>query len=71
MMVHAYEEGHKICWNEVKVLQIEPNTTYRKYNGSAHMSLLDHPISQPSLDISPIWTPIIIVEVEKLQRRQA
>jgi hypothetical protein len=27
---HAYEEGHKICWNEVKVLQIEPNTTYRK-----------------------------------------
>jgi hypothetical protein len=23
---HAYEEGHKICWNEAKVLQIEPNT---------------------------------------------
>jgi hypothetical protein len=25
---HAYAEGHKICWNEMKVLQIEPNTTY-------------------------------------------
>jgi hypothetical protein len=28
---HAYEEGHKICWKEAKVLQIEPNPTYRKY----------------------------------------
>jgi hypothetical protein len=23
----AYEEGHKICWKEAKVLQIEPNNT--------------------------------------------
>jgi hypothetical protein len=27
------------------------------------MSLVDHPISQPSLDISPIWTFIIAAEV--------
>jgi hypothetical protein len=26
----AYEEGHKICWNKARVLQIEPNATYRK-----------------------------------------
>jgi hypothetical protein len=56
---HAYEEGHKIYWNEAKVLQIEPNTTYRKYKQSAHMSLIDHPISQPRLDISPIWISVI------------
>jgi predicted transcriptional regulator len=31
---HAYEEGHRICWNEAKALQIEPNTTYRKYKES-------------------------------------
>jgi predicted GIY-YIG superfamily endonuclease len=31
----AYEEGHKICWNEVRALQIEPNTTYRKYKKAA------------------------------------
>jgi hypothetical protein len=31
------------------------------------MSLVDHPISQPSLDISPIWIPIIAAEVRKLQ----
>jgi hypothetical protein len=60
---HSYEEGHNICWKEVKVLQIEPNATYRKYEKSAHMSLAAHPISQPSLDISPIWTPIIETEV--------
>jgi hypothetical protein len=28
------------------------------------MSLLDHPISQPSLDISPIWTPVITAKSE-------
>jgi hypothetical protein len=25
---NAYDEGHKICWNEAMVLQTEPNTTY-------------------------------------------
>jgi hypothetical protein len=64
----AYEEGHRICWKEAKVLQIEPNTTYRKYKEAAHMSLLDDSISQPSLDI-PIWTPVITAEVKKLQLR--
>jgi hypothetical protein len=56
---HAYEKVHKTCWKEAKVLQIEPNTTYRKYNESTHLSLRDQPISQASLDISPIWTPVI------------
>jgi hypothetical protein len=49
-------------WKEAKILQIEPNTTYRKYKESADMSLLDQPISQPSLDISSIWTPVITAE---------
>jgi hypothetical protein len=38
-----------------------------KYKESAHMSLVYHPISQSSLDISPIWTPVITAEVKKLQ----
>jgi hypothetical protein len=33
------------------------------------VSLIDHPISQPSLDISPIWTFIIAAEITKLQLR--
>jgi hypothetical protein len=67
---HTYEEGHEICWNEFRILQIEPNTTYRKYKESAQMSLLDHPISQRSLHISPIWTPVITAEIKTLQLHQ-
>jgi hypothetical protein len=67
---HAYEEGHKICWSKAKVLHSEPNTTDRKYKKSTHMSLLDHLICQPSLDISPIWTPVITAEVKILQLHQ-
>jgi hypothetical protein len=69
VLQHGYEEGHKICWTEAEVLQIEPNATYRKHKESAHVSLVDQPISQPSLDISPIWTHVIAAEVRKLQLR--
>lgn len=31
------------------------------------MAVVDHLISQPSSDISPIWIPIITAEVRKLQ----
>jgi hypothetical protein len=33
------------------------------------MSLIDHPISHPSLDISPLWTAVITGEVKELQLR--
>jgi hypothetical protein len=56
--------------NGVKVLETEPNITYRKYKESVHMSLVVHPIGQTSLDVSPIWTAII-AEVRKLQLRTA
>jgi hypothetical protein len=26
----TYEDGHKICWKQATILQIELNTTYRK-----------------------------------------
>jgi hypothetical protein len=62
---HAYEEGRRIRWKEAKVLEMEQNTTHRKHKESAHMPLLDHAISQASLDISPVWTPVITAEVKK------
>jgi hypothetical protein len=64
-----YTKVTKYVAKEAKVLQIGPNTTCRKYKESADMSLLDHPISQPSLDISPTWIPIIAAEFKKLQLR--
>jgi hypothetical protein len=66
---HAYEEGHRIGWDEAKVLEIESNSRYRKYKESAHMACLTNPISQPSLDISPIWISLVSNEVTKTQRR--
>jgi hypothetical protein len=55
----AYEGGHKISWKEAMILQIQPNTSYRKHKKSAHMPLVYHSISQTSLVISPIWPSII------------
>jgi hypothetical protein len=66
---HACEEVLQICYKETKALQIEHNNTFSKYRDSAHMSLVAHPISEPSLDISPIWTRIIEAEASKLHPR--
>jgi hypothetical protein len=38
----------KLCWKEVKPLQIQLKTAYRKYKDRTHMSLVAHPSSQPS-----------------------
>jgi hypothetical protein len=60
---HAYEEGHRVGWDDARVLEIESNSRYRKYKESAHMVYVSNPISQPSLDISPIWIPLITVRL--------
>jgi hypothetical protein len=54
---HAYEEGHGVGWGEAKILEIERNSRYRKYEESAYMVCLTNLINQPSLDSSPIWIP--------------
>jgi hypothetical protein len=76
--VKVYGTLNYHCVQEVKFVEIlnkqnvssfvliEPNNTYRKYKEFAHMSQIDHPISQPSLDISPVWTSVITAEVRKL-----
>jgi hypothetical protein len=65
---HAHEEGHRIGWDDARILEIESNSRYRKYKESAHMACLTNPISQPSLDISPILIPLISNEVSNSQR---
>jgi hypothetical protein len=45
---HTYEESHRVEWDEARILEIESNSRYRKYEEWAHMT------SSPSLDISPI-----------------
>jgi hypothetical protein len=62
---HAYEEGHRVGWDDARVLEIESNSRYRKYK---ELACLINPISQPSLDSSPIWIPLISNEVSNSQR---
>jgi predicted GIY-YIG superfamily endonuclease len=50
---HAYEEGHRIKWDEAKAIQKKPDTIYRKYKESAHLAYLENTFSQPSLEMSP------------------
>jgi hypothetical protein len=55
--------------DEARILEIESNSRYRKYKESAHIACRTNPISQPSLGISPIWIPLISIEVTNSQRR--
>jgi hypothetical protein len=59
LVQHAFEEDHQVAWNEAKVLNIESNSRYRKYKESAHLACMNSPISQPSLEVSHMWIPLI------------
>jgi hypothetical protein len=65
---HAYEEGHRVGWDESRILEIESHSRYKKYKELAHMACSVNPIKQPSLDISPIWIPLVSNEVTNSQR---
>jgi hypothetical protein len=56
-------------WDEVKFLETESNSRYRKYKESAHMACLTNPIKQLSLVISPIWIPFVSKEASKPKGR--
>jgi hypothetical protein len=56
-------------WDEARILETESNSRYRKYKELAHMACLTNPISQSSLDISPIWIRLTSNEVSKWQER--
>jgi hypothetical protein len=34
---HVCEDGHRVIWNEARILDLESNSRYRKYKESAHM----------------------------------
>jgi predicted GIY-YIG superfamily endonuclease len=66
---NVYEEIHKVGSAGARILEIESNSRHRKYKKSAHMTCLTNLISQPRLDISPIWISLISNEVANLQKR--
>jgi hypothetical protein len=65
---NAYREGHRVIWDEARILETESNSRHRKCKESAHTVCLKTPASQALLDISPIWVPFISDQVTKPKR---
>jgi hypothetical protein len=57
----AYEQGHRVSWDEAKIFEVDDNNRYRKYKRP--MWHITNPISQSSLEISLIWLHLIRQEV--------
>jgi hypothetical protein len=55
---HAYEEGHRIGWDEARIWEAESNSKYRKYKESAHMACLTNPMSHSVWSFLPSATPL-------------
>jgi predicted GIY-YIG superfamily endonuclease len=49
---HANEEGHRVGWDEARILEIESNSKYKKYKESEHMAYLIRSANQ-------VWTLLL------------
>jgi hypothetical protein len=59
-----------MSWNEAKVFADWTKHNLQEIQGICPNVSGRPSIIQPTLDISPIWTPVITAEVKKLQLRQ-
>jgi hypothetical protein len=60
---HACEEGHRVGWDEGRILDIESNSMYMKYKELAPVACLTNPISQPSVDFLPSGSPLLAMKL--------
>lgn len=51
-------------WNEAKIIHREPHFYKRKLIEASYIKITEQPISQPSVEIRPVWLPIIKEELE-------
>jgi hypothetical protein len=51
---HACEEGHKVEWDEARILETDSNSKYRKYKKLANMACLTNPVWTFPLSGSPL-----------------
>ena len=56
---HSWEKKHIFQWDKESIISKIENSRIRKLKESAFIHCTDHVISQPSIDVSPIWLPII------------
>jgi predicted GIY-YIG superfamily endonuclease len=58
---HAYEEDHKVIWDEARVLEVESNSRYRKYKESAHIISLLALLANPVWILLPFVSPLSVM----------
>ena len=56
---------NRLQWDKGSIINKEENSRIRKLEQSAFIHFKYHVISQPSIDISPIWLQIIIPEIKR------
>ena len=61
----TWEEKHRFQWDKANILSKVENSRIRKLKETAFIHCVDHVISQPSFDISPMWLPITRSEIRK------
>ena len=66
---HCWSENHNMIWEDARIIHREPHYFKRKLIEASFMKITDQPISQPSVDIRPLWLPIIKNEL-KLKKSQ-
>ena len=62
---HSWEQKHRFQWDKASIISKEENSRIRKLKESVLIHCTHPVISQPSIDISPIWLPIIRPEIKK------
>jgi hypothetical protein len=54
-----FEENHLVLREEANILETEKDPVYRKNKETVYMACLQNLISRLSVEISPIWHPLI------------
>ena len=61
---HAYEEGRRVSWKEVRVVQTVSDDIRKKYKELAHVACIFCLISLSNLDVvNFVWSPVIKMEL--------
>lgn len=61
---HIWSENHKFNWEEAKIIHRESNLYKRKIIEASYIKLTDNPISQSSIEVRPLWLPLLKKELK-------
>jgi hypothetical protein len=70
LAVHAASNNYWVDWSEVKVAAKESHWYKRKIHEAATMIVSDTIISEPSVDITRIWHPLVKKQKEEKKRER-